>query len=320
MAQINPKKIIKAAFFILGLLLLLLLISRVGFQEIVKIIAKAKIDFLIYGFSIYLILILIRAWKWLLLIKTAGNKIEFGQFLPFYFVNCLVGNITPFKSGEAAAPFLFKKYLKIPIGQGFSVIILDRFFELTAFTAIFALTIWYIIPILQWALIGLLVFISFLITVLVSQKISLKILGLFNFLKRYSLAKKVLEFIAKELNLFYDSLSLFKNKRVYRFIIPLTIICWIFELLSFYFIIASVLPVSLFHAVAAQIVAIAAGLLTFIPVGIGIGEVGIVYVLSLFNYPAVLSTAGALLARLIITGTLFTVGIIGTFLLKEKDG
>ncbi|MEK9135101.1 MAG: flippase-like domain-containing protein [Patescibacteria group bacterium] len=312
-------KIFRLILFISGISILSALIYRVGFHEIIRTIAEAKVNFLIYGLSVYLVLILARAFKWFLLVRVTGNKIGFKKFLPLYFVSSLMGNITPFKSGEAIAPFLFEKYLKIPVGQGFAIVILDRFFELITFAIILILTILYIIPVFQWAPIPLFALISLLIILIVSQKTSLKILGIFNVFKKYSLFKRILEFAEKELQFFYDGLFLFKNKKVYRFIIPLTIICWLLEFLSFYFIVSSVLSASFFHIAAAQVMAIAAILLTFIPVGIGIGEVGIVYVLNLFNYPTVLSAGGALLARLILTGALFTVGIIGTFLLKEKN-
>lgn len=312
-------KIIKLILFISGVSILSALVYRIGFQEIIRTIAEAKINFLIYGLSVYLVLILTRALKWFLLIRTVGAEIKYKEFLPLYFVSSLMGNITPFKSGEAVTPFLFEKYLKIPVGRGFSIIILDRFFELMTFAIIFTLTILYVVPVFRWALVPLFALIFFLTILIVSQKTSLKILGIFNIFKKYFLIKKVLEFAEKELQIFYDGLSLFKNKKVYRFIIPLTIICWLFEFLSFYFIVSSVLSASFLNIASAQVMAIAATLLTFIPVGIGIGEVGIVYVLNLFNYPAVLSASGALLARLILTGALFTVGIIGTFLLKEKN-
>ena len=78
------------------------------------------------------------------------------------------------------------------------------------------------------------------------------------------------------------------------------------------------MPASFLRIASAQILAIAATLVTFIPGGIGIGELGVVYILNLFYYPAALTTAAVLLARLILTGTLLASGIAGSFLLKEK--
>jgi len=328
MAKLNAKTVIKLALLILGLLLLFTLINRVGLLEIVKIISGAKINFLIYGVVVYLVLILIRSSKWFFLILATGTKITFKEFLPFYGVNCLMGNITPFKTGEATIPFLLKRYLKIPVGWGFSVIILDRFFEVVIFTLIFVAAVIHVInsgvagglvlAVFWWALISLIILISILVIVVASKRTAFKIIKALSFFKKFSLIKKVLDFAEKELEIFYDGLSMFRNKKVYKFIIPLTLLCWFLELFSFYLVMSSVLPASFLNVATAQLVSIAAALLTFIPVGIGIGEMGIVYVLNLFNYPAALSASGALLVRFFITGTLFAVGVIGTLLLKEK--
>ncbi|MFA6455133.1 MAG: lysylphosphatidylglycerol synthase transmembrane domain-containing protein [Patescibacteria group bacterium] len=326
--RFNPTKFIKLALFFLGVLLLFFLVRRVGFREIIEIISQTRLNFIIYGFLIYLLLILARALKWFLLIKAGGSEIKYKEFLPFYFVNSLISNISPLKSGEAATPFILKKYLKIPVGQGFSVVILDRFFELIIFTLIFASAIIYIIKsvvvgglvlsIFKWALAGFVLLIFLLITVIVSQKYTFKILALLNRFEKYSLIKRILEFIKKELLIFYESLLLYKNKSVIKFMIPLTLIGWLFEFLSFYLIFISVMPAPFLHIASAQILAIAATLVTFIPGGMGVGELGTVYILNLYNYPAILSTAGALLARLILTGTLLILGISGTFFIKEK--
>jgi len=324
----NLTKLIKLIFFIFGAFLLFFLIKRIGFQEIIKIISKVKISFLIYGFLAYLLLMFTRAFKWFLLIRTIGHKVKYKELLPFYFINCLMSNITPLKSGEAATPLILKKYLKIPVGQGFSVIILDRLFDLIIFTSIFTLAAiclikavaanGLILSVFKWALIGFILLIFFLIVIITSPKISLKIIRAFNPLKKYFLVKKFLEFVEKELKIFYNSLSLFKNKKVYQFMIPLTLVCWFFEFFSFYLIFKSIMLAPFFHVAAAQVIAIAATLITFIPGGLGVGELGVVYILNLLNYSIVLSTAGAFLARIILTGTLLVVGMVGAVMLKEK--
>lgn len=322
-------KLIKLTFFIIGVLLLFFLIRRVGLREIVKIISGARINFLIYGFIIYVMLMLTRAYKWCLLIRASGIEIKYKELLPSYFLNCLISNITPFKSGEAATPLILKKYLKIPMGKGFSVVIFDRFFELLIFTLIFALAVVYIINIsiisgivlsvFKWTLAGFIILISFLLLVITSPKIISKIISILKLFQKYQLIKKIIEFIERELQIFCDSLSLFKNKRVYQFMIPLTLISWFFEFLSFYLIFASVIPAAFLKVAVAQVIAIAATLITFIPGGIGVGELGAVYVLNLFDYSIILNTSGVLLARLILTGTLLTMGTIGTMLLKDRD-
>lgn len=321
-------KTIKLILFSFGLLLLFGLIYRIGFYEIIKIITKAKLIFLFLGVLVYLILIFTRSLKWFLLVKIIGNRLKYRQFFPFYLVNSLMGNITPFKSGETVTPFLFKKYLKIPVGQGFSVVILDRLFELIIFTIILILAIFYILnqgiqnslilSIFQGILITLFLLLAVLITVVISKRITLRIIKLFSFFKRYSLGKKILEFIEKELNAFYSILPLFKNKRIYQFMMPLTLLGWFFEILAPYLIFSSILPILFIDIATAQIIATAATFVTFIPGGIGIGEIGMVYILGLFDYSLILTASGVLLVRLFLTGTLLISGLIGFLLIRER--
>ena len=63
----------------------------------------------------------------------------------------------------------------------------------------------------------------------------------------------------------------------------------------------------------------AATLVTFVPGGIGIAEGGVIYLLKLFNYSTASAFGGMILARALITGTLFTLGFIGLLSIKEKD-
>ena len=180
MARIPPSKIIKLSLLALGVLLLAGLLYKAGITEIAKAITHAKIGFLLFGFLTYLLLVLTRALKWLLLLRKTDLKINYLEFLPFYFVNSLMGNITPFKSGEAATPFIFKKYLKIPASRGFSIVILDRFFELAIFIIILALAALYIMSagvqndfissVFKWVFSILVVLITLFITALASKK------------------------------------------------------------------------------------------------------------------------------------------------------
>jgi uncharacterized protein (TIRG00374 family) len=291
---------------------------------------QARINLLLLGFLIYLLLILNRTLKWFLLIKVIGHQIKYRNFLPFYLANCLISVLTPFKSGEAVTPFVLKKYLKINVSQGFSVIVLDRFFELIVFTLIFIAAFFYatnrililpklILSTIQWIFGGFLLLIFvFSLIMLSSKKIIKKTFKIFGFFKEFSLIKKLSDLINKELQIFYDSLSLFQNKKVYKFLIPLTLSSWLFELSAYYLIFNAVFPIPFLDITAAQIISIGAGLISLVPGGLGIAEIGTVYILKLFNYPTTLSAGGALLARFILTGTLLISGVIGIFLIKEK--
>jgi len=312
----TKNRAIKLVLFLVGLSLLFALIYKVGFSEVVRVISGAKLYFAVFGVLVYLIVIFIRSCKWFLLIRVLGKRINYRRFVPFYLVNSLMGNLTPFKSGEAVTPFLFKKYLKIPVGQGFSVVILDRFFELVIFTIILVLAVFYILnseiqnafilSVFRWALIALFLLLALLITALISRRITLKIARLLR-----------LGFLEEELNVFYNTLFLFKNKKVYRFIIPLTIVVWFLEISAHYLVFSSVLSVPFINVAVAQIIAAAAIFISFVPGGVGIGEAGMVYVLGLFGYPPVLTASGVILIRLFLTGTVLGAGLVGSVFVKR---
>ncbi len=307
--------IIKSILLAVGFFLLFLLIHRAGFSEVVATVRQAKLFFALLGVLAYLIVIFLRSLRWFLLVKIIKEKISYKQFLPFYLANSLMGNLTPFKAGEAATPFLFKKYLKIPVGQGFSVIILDRFLELITLTIISILAIFFVLnrgienmaimSVFRWMFIAFFILLAILITVVVFKRATLKAVGSLSFLK----------FIEKELNVFYDTLPLFK--KTYKFLVPLILIGWFFEALAPYLVYRSIFPVFFLDVILAQMVTLGASLVTFIPGGVGIIEVSVFYILSLFGYSSLLITSGLLLARLLLTGTLLTSGLIGSALIRE---
>ena len=101
--------------------------------------------------------------------------------------------------------------------------------------------------------------------------------------------------------------------------IPLTLMGWLFEFLAFYFIFRSVLPARFLEIFSAQTISMAATFVAFVPGGLGVGEVGVIYILSLFGYSSLIATSGAFLARIFLTGTVFLLGIIGSLLIKEKS-
>jgi len=310
-------KIIRLTLFSFGLLLLFGLVYRVGFYKITEVIKEPKLFFLFLGILVYLILILIRSFKWFLLIRMIKNRIKYQQFVPLYLANSLMGNITPFKSGETITPFLFKKYLKIPVGQGFSVVIFDRFFELLIFTIILILSVFYVLnqqiqniltsSVFRGMLIAFFLLLAVFITIIISKRITLKIVRFF----------RVLRFVEKELDSFYNALSLFRNKKAYQLIIPLTLISWFLDVLAYYLVFSSVFHFPFIDVVIAQIIATSATFVTFMPGGVGVAEVSVVYILSLMGHSVLLATSGVLLVRLFLTGTLLITGLVGSILIRK---
>jgi len=308
----------KLILFLSGSALFFYLIKRVGFAEVVGILGNVRWSWILAGVILYAILIFLRSFKWFILAINIKNDVKYRRFAPFYLVNSLMGNLTPFKSGEAATPFLLKKYLGIELGQGFFVVILDRFFELAIFSLFLIFSLIYVLgkgiantfifPIF-WAMMAiLLAALVFLIIALVSREAFVKMLKFFRIFNR----------IEKNLAAFYNAWRFFKNKKVYWPLALLTAVGWILEVLSYWLIFNSVFPVSLFDAMTAQMIAAAATFLSFVPGGVGVGEIGAVYVLNLFKYPAVLATSGVIVARVFLTGILIIAGLAGLVVLRHS--
>lgn len=310
---------IKPVLFCVGVFLLLALVYKVGFEEILKAVSGARMEIAALGVLAYIAVISIRSSKWFLLARAMQEKIGFWKFVPLYLTNSLVGNLTPFKSGEATTPFLFKKYLKMPVCQGFSLIVFDRFFELMAFILFLISALFYLLNqqiqnslvlfIFCITLIALFILLALLAVVVVSKGITLKMVKFF----------KIPNFIEKELDGFYNALSLLKNKKIWQSLAILTIISWIFEIAAFYLVFSSVFQAPVLNIAASHIIGGAVASLAFVPAGIGVNEISVVSVMSLFNYPFALITAGALLADIFLTGTLFITGLAGVLLIRRQD-
>lgn len=311
----NKNLTIKLFLFTVGLCLLISLVYRAGFNEVAIAIRGAKWYFAVLGVLAYLVVIFFRSLRWFLLVRIIKKEINYRQFFPFYLVNSLIGNVTPFKLGEAATPFLFKKYLEIPVGQGFSVIILDRFLELITLIIISISAIFcvlnrgiessLILSVFRGLFITFFIVLAVLIFVVIFKKTTLKIVGSLKFLK----------FIEKELNIFYNTLPLFK--KAYKFLVPLILIGWFFEMSAPYLVYKSIFPVFFIDIILAQMLTLGVSLVTFVPGGMGVVEVSVFYILNSFGYSPLLVTSGALLARILLTGALLTSGLVGSLLIKK---
>ncbi|MBI2041615.1 MAG: flippase-like domain-containing protein [Candidatus Nealsonbacteria bacterium] len=314
-------KIAKLIIFLIGLGLLFFLIYRVGPSEIVKAFSEAKLYYIVSAVFVYILLIATRSLKWFLMVRIFENKIKYRQFLPIYLFNSLMGSITPLKSGEAITPVLFNKYFKIPVGRGFSVIVLDRFFELAIFTLVLTASIVYILNsgiqndlllrFFRGALAVIFLALFLMVAALISKRITLRMLKFF----------RIIRFAEKETDAFYDALPLLKNKKAYLFLTPLTVLCWFFEISSSYLMYNSVFPAPFLISASISMVTGAATFATFIPGGIGVIEVGVAYLFGLFGYSTVSAASSVILARVFLTGTLFISGLLGLIFVNyfKKD-
>ena len=72
----KTNRVVKLLLFLVGFSLLIALIYRVGFPEIIRVISGAKPHLIFLGILVYLLVILTRSLKWFLLTRIIENKIK----------------------------------------------------------------------------------------------------------------------------------------------------------------------------------------------------------------------------------------------------
>lgn len=311
----------------LGLALLAGLVNYFGLLQVVSVLRGANGAWILAALGVYYLGALARALKWKNMLGTLGLDIGFRQVFLLYLVVLAIANITPVRSGELAAPVLLKKYAKSSTGGGFSLILVDRLVE-TAFLALimllavgYTLYVFHLSPFMviafALAFVILLFMIAFLLLLFFSQK---KTTGFLEALERAVRRIPLLSFMGAriekargELNAFYRGLSLFWAWGVLRFLIPLTALAWLFELLSFYFVIRSLVAASFLPVASSQIIAKGVGLASLIPGGVGSSNIGFTYLLSSGGYPAAAAAAGSVLVTCLFLGSVLVFALGSLF-------
>ena len=215
------RKITSLTLFTIGLLLVILIVKKLGWSNIVSAITNTKSLWLLLSIVPYSICLSVRALKWHYLFGLLANQVPFRYFVPLYCINSLAGIVTPSKSGESLFPFLLKKYMNFSVGGGFSIIYTDRLFDLIVFIILMIISSIFILDffnpnsiqfnLLLTALIILCVVAIFLVAVTIHKN---KIILFSNYLKRnfkhnarLSFVQATLLKIGEELVTFYDGLT-----------------------------------------------------------------------------------------------------------------
>ena len=123
----------KAVTLITTLILLILIIYSVDLKTVFEIIFLANWFYLGLGFLFYFMIILIRAYRFKILLK----KISFFNVSVITMKYTLMNYIMPFKTGEFSFVYLAKKQGNFSYLKGFSVLIITRLFDFVAIVFLF---------------------------------------------------------------------------------------------------------------------------------------------------------------------------------------
>jgi len=324
----KTEKVLSWGLLLVGLFIFGLLIHRAGWNNLIALFQRANKGYWTIGVGIYALSMLFRALKWWMLLMTI-RSVAFGRFLPIYFFNSVLGNITPFKSGEAVGPVLFKRYLDVEIGHGFSVIFIDRILELIWMLLCLGLGFTYLVThismtsllsntlILAGGLILLLI--GFLIVVLFVEPLGY---GILSFLPRHIKLERLRHMIMRlrdELIHFY---AFRKGNRLSRKMVVLnlfTALAFLSQFVAVWIVVISLQPVHFMASLTAQAIAIPVSIISFIPAGIGIAAAGYQAIMMQFGYEYGPIVGATLLSKVLFLTLIFICGWISSFNIRRLE-
>ena len=320
------KKSIHVILLVIGLCIVALLIRKVGFDHFVDILRTADKMVWILGLAAYFLSMVVRGFKWFMLARV-HKPVPFLPFLSLYLVNAVIGNITPFKSGEAAAPLLMKKNFRIDLGKGFSILLLDRIFEILMLIVFLMFSFFYLYAhakldtilsrsIFSAAVLMVVILIAFLL-VLFNRRIGFSIIDWLAGWKRWHWLKQKIDRIRDELSQFYQASMILRKKRLFFSLLFSTLLCWFAQFTALWLVVISVVTVDFLPSLVAQGIAFPVSVLSFIPAGLGITAVSYQYVMSMFGYPYDDVISAVLFSRVLFLALIFLSGMIATFYLQK---
>lgn len=329
MTWILNVKPIRYILLIVGIFIISLLIIYTDPEQILTALVHSKPKYILIGLAIYSISFCIRALKWNRLLNSVTNKrVTLWTFLPIYLFNGMISNFTPAKSGDAIGPILFNKYFGSAIGSGFSVIFIDRFIEsIFLGVGMFIFSVYYYytfsnVPsfsnIVMKGLLFLFILFCVVFVVFFLRGRIYQILDWCEKKASFSVLKKLLNFLDVEATRFYNGIHKVRMSRVgILTLINLTSIAWLCDVSMVYMMLSSVFKVNLLHVAAAFFMATGLSIISFIPLGLGAGEITLYYFLSLDGYEPSLLTAGILVTRIIPLFLIIFYGVVSYFMLKK---
>tara|TARA_Y100000590_G_scaffold185628_1_gene211549 strand:+ start:6556 stop:7503 length:948 start_codon:yes stop_codon:yes gene_type:complete len=300
--------------FAIAVYLVILLFSDL--PTIIENFTNIKTEFVLFGFTVAYISLLITGFRWYLMIRGLGKSLSFkSTFLVYLCGNAFA--ISPGRLGEVLRSFYLKRLHGIPASETAPTIIVERFFDVLAILVI-ALTCGLIIGTQPE-----IIFFGF------------GIIGVFlglmykkNYLKKILEKTQNLPFGKKISFALLDSLDtmyVLLKPKIFIKLFFLSVISWIVGSFVVYFsLLAFGINLDVFNSTFIHVVSTIVGSATFLPGGIGATEGGL---LGLFHLQGISyndAIGPMLLIRIIILWSITIFGLIingiaeSTILKKDK--
>jgi len=322
MKSMRIRNLINVLLFFLGVGILVLIVILAGPSNIWDASKKADLIFMTSGLLVFVLYLFVRSLRWHLMLKTTKDDIKLREFIPVYFLNFMIGNVTPGRSGEVVAPFLMRRHVGSSTGMGFSVVLVDRIVDILFIvgTAILGFIYYLLLTDLPksiniafyTAIAVLIAMAGMMVMAALWQKGTSTFVTVFtNFFFRKR-QKQLLEGLSS----FYDGLK--TVRKVIPKLIAYAILSWFLLALSYFLRIRAILHSPLLPVISCWIISICIGMATFIPSGLGSSQASFAYLISFMSGDFAQATAAALLAKFVALCVIFSLGLGSLFWVRRK--
>jgi len=287
----DPRTIISLVLPLVLIVLIALTVGNFNFAELVSSVTAAEPLLLLAAFAVYYLGFPLRGYRWVVLLRGTGAHVGLRDSTEIIFISWLVNCLVPAKLGDVYRAYLLRLNFTVSLSRTFGTVFMERVFDLFAITLLgLAAGFWSfrtgLSPEVQ---------IVFGLGVAIVAALSLGLFVVRNFgsriVRRMPLPHRVVEFYDR----FEEGVFSIAARHVPSLAV-ITAAIWASEALRLY-IVAQAMPFNIPMGISgAFFVALIASLLTAIPLtpaGLGIVDLGIVGILTLF-YGATPEQAGAI--------------------------
>jgi glycosyltransferase 2 family protein len=270
----------KSFLRIIGILIFLLILTKLDIQKTQDILNNINIKYFIIGLLLFIPNILAKIYRWKKILDFQKINIKFKKILHPYISTYGLGIITPWKIGELTR-ISFLRNKKIPIGKASFGVFLDRIVDVIFFFIIGLIGMFFLFEFFKQYIMSVIIFslIAILILLLITYK-RRKTTALFLKIIPNRLKEKTYCTIKE---LWYE----FKNikKLFFLEILLITAISWLFFYLEIYlFAIALNIPLSLWQVIILVSVASIVNLMPITISGIGTRDATFIFLFSIFGF------------------------------------
>lgn len=307
----------KSVFFLgISVFILIIMLWLVGIEDIIDALNVAKLELIALAIGVQVFTYALYTLRWQILNNLADINTSFKKLLPMILVGLAVNNITPSGrgGGEPIRAYILSKEENYPMRETFATVVADRaldtfpFVVLTVITIIgmtfyFNFDLWLLIVMIS-AVICIVAFLLMIIYMSINPNFGKCVDGwIINLVRRFY--KKNSEELENKIHaVILDFQSTMKivisSKKVTYYVLPLSFILWIFEILRVYIVFlafgADISPIVIGEVF---IIASLVGMIPLLPGGLGAVDGIMVVFYSVAGISASISAAATLIERLI---------------------